>query len=124
MLLLPLTAGNQDFPIRLRHNSELSEDADGRKEDEQETTNDEDEVSSAAKARSSSITSTSSRSSAAKARWQIVRTVLRSPTVAEQTGTEHKSVTTVNGTSCLRGRAGPSRVRAAVRLVLLRARVG
>lgn len=97
VLLLPLTAGNQDFSIRLRHNSELSEDADGRIEDEQETTTDEDagvveppklelldyEYKFELKRQGNG--------------WRIVRTVHRSPAVAEQTGQNTKSVTTVNG---------------------------
>lgn len=88
VLLLPLTARGQDFDIRLKHNSDLPEDDEGYGEDpgavEPPTFKLLDYQYSF------DVKQTSKR------KWQIVRTVLRSAKVAEQTGQKRKTVTTVN----------------------------
>jgi signal transduction histidine kinase len=93
VLLLPLTAGDQEFSIRLRHNSELPEDADGRVLDTDEVA-DEFGVVTPPQLELLDYQYRFEVKRDGKA-WKLVRTVHRSPAVAEQTGQGKKSQTTV-----------------------------
>jgi signal transduction histidine kinase len=87
VLLLPLTAGGQDFALRLQHNSELPEDAPGYGDDE-----------GAVSPPTLKLLDYEYRfevKQTAKGKWQIARTVLRSPAVAALTGAGRKTTTTV-----------------------------
>jgi signal transduction histidine kinase len=88
VLLLPLTAADQDFTIRLKHNSELPEDADGYGDDEG--------IVSPPKPKLLDYEYKFDVKRTSKGKWQLVRTVLRSPAVAEKTGTQRKTTSTVS----------------------------
>lgn len=139
VLLLPLTAGGQDFAIRLLHNSDLPEDTDGRVDDaadksrspigEDNDRADSDErsepptTSPTGRDPRADVPETSGQDEVEEAStpeeaeglvapptfelldyeyrfelkrqgrgWRLVRTVSRSPAVAEQTGQELKTV--------------------------------
>ena len=88
VLLLPLTAGDPDFTIRLKHDSELPEDASGYGDDEGTV--------SPPKPKLLDYEYRFEVKRTSKGKWQIARTILRSPTVAEKTGTQRKTVTTIS----------------------------
>jgi signal transduction histidine kinase len=95
VLLLPLTAGGQDFTIRLRHNSDLPEDAEGRvDEDEDEP----DDRAGTVEPSTFELLDYEYQFELERKRtgWRLIRTVRRSPEVAELTGEELESVWTVN----------------------------
>ncbi|HEX6752059.1 MAG TPA: sensor histidine kinase [Solirubrobacterales bacterium] len=130
VLLLPLTAGGQDFTIRLLHNSPLPEDAQGLVIGEEPAPEEEDdatpekareaETPSAKRAASAKGATSEEAPAPEKANgmvqppklelldyeyefqvkrrgkgWRLIRTVRRSPEVAEQTGEKAKTVTEV-----------------------------
>jgi signal transduction histidine kinase len=88
VLLLPLTAADPDFTIRLKHNSELSEDASGY--------GDDDGTVSPPKPKLLDYEYRFEVKRTSKGKWQIARTIFRSPAVAEKTGTNRKTATTVS----------------------------
>jgi signal transduction histidine kinase len=102
VLLLPLTAGGQDFTIQLRHNSELPEDAKGRLIEEPEDW-DPDEVFE----EEPGIVEPSTfelldyeyefELKRQGKGWRLIRTIRRSPEVAELAGEELESLSIING---------------------------
>jgi signal transduction histidine kinase len=88
VLLLPLTAADPDFTIRLKHNSELPEDASGFGDDEG--------VVTPPKPKLLDYEYRFEVKQTGKRKWQIARTILRSPTIAEKTGAGRKTTVTVS----------------------------
>jgi signal transduction histidine kinase len=88
VLLLPLTANDEDFSIRLNHNSTLPEDEDGHGSDEGVV------VTPRLKLLDYEYRFEVKRRT--KTKWQIIRTVRRSAAVAKQTGASRKTVTRVD----------------------------
>lgn len=88
VLLLPLTASGDDFTIYLRHNSELSEDQEDLGPDGQI------EVTPSPKLLGYEYRFEVKKRS--KTKWQIVRTIRRSASIAAQTGQSSKTRTRVN----------------------------
>jgi signal transduction histidine kinase len=89
VLLLPLTAAGQDFAIRLNHNSPLPEDKDGFEGDDSLV------VPSRFKLLDYEYHFEVKRGRG-RNKWKIVRTVRRSPTIAQNTDMKRKTVSTVD----------------------------
>lgn len=88
VLLLPLTAADPEFTIRLQHNSNLPEDAPGYGEDEG--------IVSPPKPQLLDYEYRFDVKQTGKGKWQIARTILRSPQIAEKTGVGRKTTATVS----------------------------
>jgi signal transduction histidine kinase len=99
VLLLPLTAGGQDFTIRLRHNSGLPEDVEGWVDEDEDE--DEQEAQTAGIIEPPTFELLDYEYEFQLKRlskgWRLVRTVRRSPAVALSTGQDVKSEWTING---------------------------
>ncbi len=88
VLLLPLTAADPNFAIRLQHDSELPEDASGY--------GDDDGTVSPPKPKLLDYEYRFEIKRTGKGKWQIARTILRSPTIAEKTGAGRKTTATIS----------------------------
>jgi signal transduction histidine kinase len=88
VLLLPLTAADPAFTIRLKHNSNLPEDASGY--------GDDDGTVSPPKPKLLDYEYRFEVRRTNKGKWQIARTILRSPAIAEKTGAGRKTTATVS----------------------------
>lgn len=109
VLLMPLTAGGQDFDIRLRHNSTLPEDKVGYIGDEEqelgidlgepEEAEEPDEDAGLVIPPDVELLDYEYKFDLKRhgRGWRVTRTVKRSPEVVELTGSESETVTTVAG---------------------------
>lgn len=99
VLLLPLSAGGQDFTIRLLHNSELPEDDRGRLIEDEDTGDIVEEKDGVVVPSTFEMLDYEYEFELKRQGqgWRLNRTVRRSPEVAELTGEDAESFWTVDG---------------------------